>query len=82
MCRALNGEVWWETLISVKTPPPSPETGHNGFGAVDASREGIEADTRTRLVGQPRPRPLSLPTNTQGTIESFIPRGVWDAPAC
>jgi hypothetical protein len=31
-----------DTLISVKTSPPSPETGHNGFGAVDALREEIE----------------------------------------
>jgi hypothetical protein len=42
MCRALNGEIWGETLISVKTPPPSPETGYSGFGSVDASWEEIE----------------------------------------
>jgi hypothetical protein len=29
--------------ISVKAPPPSPETGHNGFGSVDALREEIES---------------------------------------
>jgi hypothetical protein len=52
-----------------KNPAPLAGTGHNGFGSVDALREDIEGrDTRTRLVGQPRRRPLSLPSNTQGTI--------------
>jgi hypothetical protein len=27
----------------VKTPPPSPETGHYGLGLVDALREEIES---------------------------------------
>jgi hypothetical protein len=63
---------------SEKNPVPLAGTEHNGFGSVDALREDIEGrDTRARLVGQPRRRPLSLPGNTRGTIESFIPRGVW-----
>ena len=84
----LGGALWYVVTNApqavaaaiIANPAPLAGTGHNGFGSVDALREEIETDTRARLVGQPPPRPLSLPSNTQGTIESFIPRGVWDAP--